>query len=330
MFGGDRSSAGDAWSPFFEAVSPESLDLLIVANATNRETANRAADALRRHGVGARLFIDETPATGHAFYEAMGAAEGPWLMQLTDDDTLDPKAFGQLLALLDSDAAATAGIVAYDVSEDGSEGTQITPFERMFPEAGRATEWCELGRYRYSALFTLNNSVFRTELLQIPDVKMPPGTDLADYVYTYLAIPYVKYVLYSGLDLRAPKQSGNGGRCDGAAAAGPSDLLRLTRILYDAYRLEDDVRDDDQRDYMYKYLSAVTSTCTLALMSENDDASLDRMERLGRWMRYVDRAMYRRVRRLSIRLVSQLPSERFGALRRQGIRVSRRFFSLKS
>ncbi|NLC41104.1 MAG: hypothetical protein GX763_09345 [Clostridiaceae bacterium] len=151
---------------------------------------------------------------------------------------------------------------------------------------------------------------------------------MAEYVYSYLPLPYVKQVYYADYDLRYSVTGGANGSTEDITSK-EDDLLRITRMLYDVYRLEEDVRDESQREYMYTYLTAIVSTCALSLMMNESEKDYDRVEKLWGWMRRVDRAMYRGVRSNILFIMNHMSGDRWRILRRQGIKLSKRFLSLK-
>ncbi|MDD2426524.1 MAG: hypothetical protein PHR78_02515 [Eubacteriales bacterium] len=305
------------------------LDLSIICRADDADFAQTAKEYFSERDMTVRVYQSKHQAIGSEVHASIKEAEGEWYLLLSGDETLKAQAFSKLLHVLRPGyLASTVGIVAYNVLEEELEDEwQIMSLEKIFPMAFTQYDWSELKRFSRSRLFTMNNSVFRSSQLQKSPLRMPEGSDLAEYVYSYLPLPYIKHLYYADYDVRYTVNFNGNGTEDITKKV--DDLLRITRMLYDVYRLEDDVRDESQREYMYTYLTAIVSTCALSLMIKEDEKDYDRLEKLWGWMRRVDKAMYRRVRSNILFIMNHMSSDRWRILRRQGIKLSKRFLTLK-
>ncbi len=307
------------------------LELSLICNCDSTEILRAAQEHFAEGKIALRTYQSKHKGMGSEVHSSIRDAEGEWYLLLSGDDSLKAQALSKLLHLLrPGHIADSVGIVAYNVLEDEVEDEwQIMPLEKVFPQAFTACNWNELKRFSRSRLFTMNNSLFRSSLLKKSPLRMPEGSDLAEYVYSYLPLPYVKQVYYADYDLRyAVNLNTNGGAED--ITDKEDDWLRISRILYDVYRLEEDVRDESQREYMYTYLTAIVSTCALSLMMNENEKDYDRVEKLWGWMRRVDRAMYRGVRSKILLIMNYMSGDRWRVLRRQGVKLSKRFLSLKA
>ena len=306
------------------------LELTLICNCDGADFIQAAREYCSEREISLRTYQAKHKGMGSEVHSSIKEAAGEWYMLLSGDDSLKAQALSKLLNTLQTEQiGASVGIVAYNVMEDELEDEwQIMPLQKIFPQSFTAYDWSELKRFRRSRLFTMNNSIFRTSLLKKSPLRMPEGSDLAEYVYSYLPLPYVKQVYYADYDLRYAVAGGaNGGTED--ITSKEDDLLRIARMLYDVYRLEEDIRDESQREYMYTYLTAIVSTCALSLMMNESEKDYDRVEKLWGWMRRVDRAMYRGVRSNILFIMNYMSGDRWRILRRQGIKLSKRFLSLK-
>ncbi len=306
------------------------LELTLICNCDGADFIQAAREYCSEREISLRTYQAKHKGMGSEVHSSIKEAAGEWYMLLSGDDSLKAQALSKLLNTLQAEQiGASVGIVAYNVMEDELEDEwQIMPLQKIFPQSFTAYDWSELKRFRRSRLFTMNNSIFRTSLLKKSPLRMPEGSDLAEYVYSYLPLPYVKQVYYADYDLRYAVAGGaNGGTED--ITSKEDDLLRIARMLYDVYRLEEDIRDESQREYMYTYLTAIVSTCALSLMMNESEKDYDRVEKLWGWMRRVDRAMYRGVRSNILFIMNHMSGDRWRILRRQGIKLSKRFLSLK-
>ncbi|HZJ91337.1 MAG TPA: glycosyltransferase [Oscillospiraceae bacterium] len=306
------------------------LELTLICNCDGADFIQAAREYCSEREISLRTYQAKHKGMGSEVHSSIKEAAGEWYMLLSGDDSLKAQALSKLLNTLQTEQiGASVGIVAYNVMEDELEDEwQIMPLQKIFPQSFTAYDWSELKRFRRSRLFTMNNSIFRTSLLKKSPLRMPEGSDLAEYVYSYLPLPYVKQVYYADYDLRYAVAGGaNGGTED--ITSKEDDLLRIARMLYDVYRLEEDIRDESQREYMYTYLTAIVSTCALSLMMNESEKDYDRVEKLWGWMRRVDRAMYRGVRSNILFIMNHMSGDRWRILRRQGIKLSKRFLSLK-
>ena len=327
----EAQSVADAFSFLDELCEAdrEKIDLSLICNCESTGFAQSAQAYVTERGLEMRLYQSRHKGMGSEIHSSIKDAAGEWYMLLSGDDRLNAGAFSKFLHVLRPDyLPATVGIVAYNVlEEEVDDEWQTMSLERIFPMAFKPYEWEELKRFSRSRLFTMNNSVFRTKLLKKAPLRMPEGSDLAEYVYSYLLLPYVKHLYYANYDVRySVPTAGNGGGEDITDKV--DDLLRITRMLFDVYRLEDDVRDESQREYKFTYLTAIVSTAALSLLEKEDEEYYDRLEKLWRWMRRVDRAMYRRVRSNILYIINHMSKDRWRILRRQGIKLSKRFLTL--
>ncbi len=309
------------------------LELSLICNCDGGDFIQSAREYFSKSDLALRTYQSKFKAIGSEVHSSIREAEGEWYMLLSGDDSLKAQPLSKLLQLLQpGHIGAGVGIVAYNVIEDEPEVEwQTMPLQKVFYQPFIAYDWSELKRFSRSRLFTMNNSLFRSSLLKKSPLRMPEGSDLAEYVYSYLPLPYVKQVYYADYDLRYtvnPGENGTGGGTEDITSK-EDDLLRITRILYDVYRLEEDVRDKSQREYMYTYLTAIVSTCGLSLMMNENEKDYDRLEKLWGWMKRVDRAMYRGVRSKVLFIMNHMSGDRWSILRRQGIKLSKRFLSLK-
>ncbi|NLC26231.1 MAG: hypothetical protein GX777_06390 [Fastidiosipila sp.] len=306
------------------------LDLSLICSIDTADFVQAAQEFFAERDLDVRVYQSKHKEVGSEVHSSIREAKGEWYMHLSSDDSLKAAPFSKLLHVLRPGyLSPTVGIVAYNVLEEDLEDEwQIMSLERVFPAAFAEFDWKELKRFSRSRLFTLNNSVFRSKLLKKSPLRMPEGSALAEYVYSYLPLPYIKHLYYADYDVRCSANGSSNGESEDITDK-VGDLLRITRMLYDVYRLEDDVRDESQREYMYTYLTAIVSTCALSLLMKENEKDYDRLEKLWGWMRRVDHSMYRRVRSNILFIMNYITSDRWRILRRQGIKLSKRFLSLK-
>jgi hypothetical protein len=166
--------------------------------------------------------------------------------------------------------------------------------------------WDDLGYLKGSQNILMHSVIYRTELLRECRLELPKHTFYVDNIFVYKPLPFIKSIYYLDTDLYRyfigrEDQSVN----EKVMIARVDQQIRVTKIMIDSF---DPMKLECRklRKYMIKYLVMMITICTVLLLKENTEESLDKKEELWNYVKLKNRNLYDEINKYFLGLTIQI------------------------
>lgn len=291
------------------ACEADDIEIVVVDDGSAKDNTYEKALAWQERYPGiVKAVHQENGGHGAAVMKGLEHASGIYFKVVDSDDWLDNAANKRMLATLRFFTEPLDLLVVNYVYEHTVDNTsERMHYRRMLPQ-GRVFSWNDLGRVSLSKYILMHSVIYRTQMLRECELNLPRHTFYVDNIFVYKPLPSCRRIYYLDVDLYRyfigrEDQSVN----ESVMIGRIEQQLRITRIMIDAFRLEEDVASPKLRQYMRNYLSMMMTICTVfLLMSEREDKAALR-EEIWEHLREHDPQTYAAIRRSPLGIGTHLP-----------------------
>ncbi len=256
------------------ACGAEDIEIIVVDDGSTKDnTLEKAQNWEKRFPGIVKAVHQENGGHGAAVMKGLEHARGTYFKVVDSDDWLDNDANKRMLASLRFFTDPLDLMIVNYVYEHTVDNTQeVMHYRRMLPQ-GRVFSWEEMGHVSLSKYILMHSVVYRTQMLRDCGLDLPRHTFYVDNIFVYVPLPSCTRVYYLDIDLYRyyigrEDQSVN----ESVMISRIEQQLRITRVMIDAFHLEEDVASPKLRRYMRNYLNMMMTICTIfLLMSDRED-----------------------------------------------------------
>ena len=310
------------------ACGKDDIEIIIVDDgSTKDDTLAKALIWEARHPGIVKALHQENGGHGAAVMKGLEHARGTYFKVVDSDDWLDNEANIRMLNMLRFFTNPLDLMIVNYVYEHTVDDTrEVMHYRRMLPQ-GHVFSWNEMGRVPLSKYILMHSVVYRTQLLRDCGLDLPRHTFYVDNIFVYVPLPSCERICYLDVDLYRyfigrEDQSVN----ESVMIGRIEQQLRITRVMIDAFHLEDDVKSPKLRKYMRNYLSMMMSICTIfSTMSDREDK---RELRDGIWkhLREHDPQTYAKIRHSIMGASMHLPGKTGDKMLLSGYHLAQKIF----
>lgn len=316
-----------------ESILPcgDDIEIIIVDDGSTKDnTAEKAHAWAQRHPDIIRVICKENGGHGSAVNAGLAAAVGLYYKVVDSDDWLDVTAMKEIMGYLRKQVERkdpTDLIIGNYVYEKVHEGKRtIMHYRNVLPES-KEFGWDDIGHFSQSQYLLMHSVIYRTELLKDMNLQLPEHTFYVDNIFVYAPLPHVKTIYYRDVDMYRyyigrEDQSVN----ESVMLSRVDQQLRVTRFMIDAVCLPDDVGNKRLENYMENYLSMMMCICSVFLRMQNDEASEDKRDEIWDYLRSKNETLYKRIRRSTLNMGTNLPTEFGRRIGLSGYRIAQKIF----
>ena len=217
-------------------------------------------------------------------------------------------------------------IVNYVYEHTADNTFEVMDYHRMLPQDEVFT-WDDCGHFGLTKYILMHSVIYRTQMLRDCGLTLPRHTFYVDNIFVYVPLPQCKRIYYMDIDLyryfigredQSVNESVMIGRID--------QQLRVTRIMIDAFRLDEDVSSSRLRSYMRNYLAMMMVICTVfSMMSDRDDKEQMRAD-IWKYLREHDPETYAKIRRSVMGVATHLPGKAGDKALLSGYHIAQKVF----
>lgn len=314
------------------ACEGEPVEIVLVDDGSTKDATPEKVDEWQRRLPGTvKAVHQENGGHGAAVLAGLAAADGLYYKVVDSDDWVDADAVRALLAdiraMLDAGRRIDLFVTNY-VYEHVEDGTShAVDYCSVLPE-GRPFTWDEAKRFRLDQNLLMHALTYRTEVLRSGGVPLPRHTFYVDNIYAWAPLPRVETLFYRNVDLYRyyigrQDQSVN----ESVMTSRYDQQIRITRIMVDQYRLDEDVPSPNLRAYMYNYLAMMMAISTIFGHKSADPASDAAVDELWEHLKRHDATMYARIRHKNpLGFLVSLPGKAGRRITEAGYGIARKIF----
>jgi glycosyltransferase involved in cell wall biosynthesis len=292
----------------------EDVQVIIVDDGSTKDnTYEKALEWQEKYPGLVKAVHQENGGHGIAVLKALENADGEYFKVCDSDDWYDAASLQALLELIRSMIAEGDPVdlivtnYVYENIEDNERN--VVNYHHALPRGKRFT-WDDMGHFMMSQNLLMHSLCYRTEILRDGGVPMPAHTFYVDNIYAYVPLPRVKSLYYLDVDLYRYLIGRDDQSVNETVMAGRIDMQHaITRIMIDAYHLDDDIESEKLRDYMQDYLSIMMMISSIFALLSDVPLAKEHADELWDYLKEYDPRMYKRARRSIAGIVSRLPGK---------------------
>ena len=199
-------------------------------------------------------------------------------------------------------------------------------YRSVLPE-GRVFTWDEMGKFRIDQNLLMHSLLYRTEVLRDGGVPLPSHTFYVDNIFAYVPLPRCKKLFYRDVDLYRyfigrQDQSVN----EKVMVSRYRQQLRISKIMFEALHLYDEVESQPLRAYMLNYLTMMMAISSLFGHMSDEPESDQLVDELWRDLKAFDERMYNHARHNFLGVGTNLPGKVGKRLTAALYRTARKIF----
>ncbi len=298
-----------------DACSPgDDFEIVVVDDGSQKDDTPAKADAWEQRCPGVvRVVHQENGGHGAAVLAGLKAARGMYYKVVDSDDWVDRDAAQALLGdvrRLVAQGEVVDLFISNYVYEHVEDNTQKSVGYRGVLPEGRVFTWDEMGKFRIDQNLLMHSLLYRTEVLRDGGVPLPSHTFYVDNIFAYVPLPRCKKLYYRDVDfyryfIGRQDQSVN----ESVMVSRYRQQLRITKIMFEASHLYEDVQSAPLRAYMLNYFTMMMAISSLFGHMSAEPESDKLVEELWGDLKAFDERMYAHARHNFLGVGTNLPGK---------------------
>ncbi len=285
------------------------VDIIIVNDGSSDDTSVIADEYKKKYPHLIQVVHKENGGHGDAINSGLKHAKGIFFKVLDSDDWFDEDSLKRVLdvlkGMIDRSVSLDMLITNYVYEKVSLQKSKSIHYRGAMPEEEIFT-WDDLGYLRSSQNILMHSVIYRTELLRECRLELPKHTFYVDNIFVYKPLPYINSIYYLDVDLYRyfigrEDQSVN----EKVMIARVDQQIRVTKIMIDSYDPMK-VQCGKLRKYMIKYLVMMITICTVLLLKENTEESLNKKQELWDYLKLKNRSLYDEINKYFLGLTIQI------------------------
>lgn len=295
------------------ACGADDIEIVIVDDgSTEDNTLEKARDWAVRYPDIVRAVHQENGGHGAAVMKGLSEARGLYFKVVDSDDWLDNASNIKMLETLRKfqERPLDLMIVNYVYEHVADNTREVMNYRHILPE-NKVFRWEQCGNFPPSKVILMHSVVYRSQMLRDCGLQLPSHTFYVDNIFVYVPLPSCRRLYYLDVDLYHYLIGRDDQSVNEQVMIGRIDQqLRITRIMIDAFHLQEDVASLKLRQYMVNYLSMMMIICTIfSMMSDREDKDQLRRD-IWHHLQAHDPATYHKIRYGIFGIAAHLPGER--------------------
>ncbi len=311
------------------ACEAEDIEIVVVDDGSTKDETPAKADAwAERYPSMIKAVHQENGGHGAAVMQGLAHASGLYFKVVDSDDWLDNDANCKMLETLRGFVENPLDLLVVNyVYEHVADGSQEFMRYRGTLPTDRVFNWEEIGHFGISQYILMHSVIYRTQMLRDCGLELPRHTFYVDNIFVYEPLPSCERIYYLDVDLYRyfigrEDQSVN----ESVMIGRIEQQLRITRIMIDAFELDDDVKSPKLRQYMYNYLTMMMTICTVFSMLSDREDKEELRDGIWRYLEEHDERAYKKIRRSLMGIADNLPGKVGDRILISGYRIAQKLF----
>lgn len=305
----------------------EEVEVLIINDGSTDQTQNIAEEYQQKYPTIVKVIYQENAGHGGALNKGISNAKGLYTKVVDSDDWVDWNAYKKILETLrgfqQTNTTVDLLLSNFVYEKEGDNTLTVMRYDDVFP-VNQVFTWNDTKEFRLGQYIMMHSIIYRTQLLQDSNLKLPEHTFYVDNLYVYGPLLHVEKMYYLDVNfyryfIGRDDQSVN----EKVMIKQIDQQLKVNRLMIDFIDLQQ-VLDQKKRNYFFHHLEIVTAISSILLITSKTEENFQKKEYLWDYIREKDTELYKRLIRRTPGVFVNLPGKRIQNLPIQLYRLIRK------
>ena len=277
----------------------EDVEIIIVNDGSKDRTSEIAHEFEAKYPTIIKAVDKETGGHGDAVNTGLEHATGKYFKVVDSDDWVNEEALCKILEVLKkfetNNEEIDMLISNYVYEKEGMEHKKVIEYRNVLPQ-DMIFSWNDIKRFHLGQYILMHSVIYRTEFLQLIQLRLPKHTFYVDNIYVYYPLPHVRKMYYLDVDfyryyIGREDQSVNEkvmiGRVD--------QQIFVTKSMIDMYTMKN-ITNKKLRQYMINYLAIMMTVSSILLIRSKKEENLEKKKELWQYLKRTDYKTYWKIR----------------------------------
>lgn len=277
----------------------EDVEIIIVNDGSKDRTSEIAHEFEAKYPTIIKAVDKENGGHGDAVNTGLEHATGKYFKVVDSDDWVNEEALCQILEVLKkfetNNEEIDMLISNYVYEKEGMEHKKVIEYRNVLPQ-DMIFSWNDIKRFHLGQYILMHSVIYRTEFLQLIQLRLPKHTFYVDNIYVYYPLPHVRKMYYLDVDfyryyIGREDQSVNEkvmiGRVD--------QQIFVTKSMIDMYTMKN-ITNKKLRQYMINYLAIMMTVSSILLIRSKKEENLEKKKELWQYLKRTDYKTYWKIR----------------------------------
>ncbi len=277
----------------------EDVEIIIVNDGSKDRTSEIAHEFEAKYPTIIKAVDKENGGHGDAVNTGLEHATGKYFKVVDSDDWVNEEALCKILEVLKkfetNNEEIDMLISNYVYEKEGMEHKKVIEYRNVLPQ-DMIFSWNDIKRFHLGQYILMHSVIYRTEFLQLIQLRLPKHTFYVDNIYVYYPLPHVRKMYYLDVDfyryyIGREDQSVNEkvmiGRVD--------QQIFVTKSMIDMYTMKN-ITNKKLRQYMINYLAIMMTVSSILLIRSKKEENLEKKKELWQYLKRTDYKTYWKIR----------------------------------
>lgn len=291
----------------------EDMEIIIVNDGSVKDNTAEIADRLAaEHPTIIKAVHQENGGHGEAVNTGLKNATGLYFKVVDSDDWVNENALQAVLKTLrymvDNGKELDMLLSNFVYEKQGAKRKKVMSYRSAF-ESKRITTWNGKFKIGITQYILMHSVIYRTQLLKDCGLVLPKHTFYVDNIFVFQPLPYVKKMCYIDVDFYRYFIGRDDQSVNETVMIGRIDQhIRVTKIMSEEF-LKTEIKSKKLKKYMLQYLSMMYCIASIMLILAKDDEKLKDKAELWKWLKDLDKELYKKMRYSPLGIVMNLPGK---------------------
>lgn len=284
-----------------ESILPggEDVEIIIVNDGSKDNTSRIGHEYAEKYPDIIKVIDKENGGHGDAVNSGLAAASGKYFKVVDSDDWVKEESLHRILQVLrgfEEEGQQVDMLIAnYAYEKEGMENKKCIHYRNVLPQ-DEIFHWSDIGHFHLDQYILMHSVIYRTELLQLCQLRLPKHTFYVDNIYVYYPLPHVRKMYYMDEDfyryyIGREDQSVN----EKVMIKRVDQQIFVTKKMIDMYQMKE-ITNKKLKKYMINYLAIMMTVSSILCIRSKERENLDKKKDLWLYLRKKDVKTYFKIR----------------------------------
>ena len=284
-----------------ESILPggEDVEIIIVNDGSKDNTSRIGHEYAEKYPDIIKVIDKENGGHGDAVNSGLAAASGKYFKVVDSDDWVKEESLHRILGVLrgfEEEGQQVDMLIAnYVYEKEGMENKKCIHYRNVLPQ-DEIFHWSDIGHFHLDQYILMHSVIYRTELLQLCQLRLPKHTFYVDNIYVYYPLPHVRKMYYMDEDfyryyIGREDQSVN----EKVMIKRVDQQIFVTKKMIDMYQMKE-ITNKKLKKYMINYLAIMMTVSSILCIRSKERENLDKKKDLWLYLRKKDVKTYFKIR----------------------------------